>query len=99
MGFKILLALSAAIAVVLLAWRLRGVMLMPLYLGEHEKLTLVLTVSGPAPTLERTVDGLMWLRQNGTIRGQIMVRDAGMDEETRRAAEILERRGAIRLIS
>ena len=44
---------------------------------------------GPAPELEQTVDGLLWLIHNGTLRADLVIRDAGMDQETRRAAEAL----------
>ena len=98
MLWKMLLSFAAAAAVVLLLWYARGVALTPVYAGKNERLTVVLTVTGAAPGLEHTVDGLLWLRQNGTLRARLLVRDAGMDEDTRRAAELLEKKGCIELI-
>lgn len=98
MLLKILFAVAAAAVLILVLWLLRGVMLTPVRTGKNQQLSVVLTVSGSSPELENTVDGLMWLRQNGTLHAQLVVRDAGMDRETREMAEILERKGAIRLI-
>ena len=78
-----------AAAILLILWLLRGVMLTPVRHGKHQHMTIVLTVSGPAPELEQTVDGLLWLIHNGTLRADLVIRDAGMDQETRRAAEAL----------
>ena len=96
--FKMLLSFGVAAAVVLLLWAARGAALTPVRAGRNEKLTVVLTVTGAAPGLEHTVDGLLWLRQNGTLRARLLLRDAGMDESTRRTAELLEKKGCIELI-
>ena len=98
MVWKTALALLAAVILGLFWWYLRGLLLTPVRLGKEEKLSLVLTVSGPAPELENTVDALLWLIRNGTLSGQIVLRDAGMDAETRHAAELLEQRGVIKWI-
>ena len=95
---KMLLSFAVAAAVVLLLWYARGAALTPVRPGKNERLAVVLTVTGAAPGLEHTVDGLLWLRQNGTLRARLLVRDAGMDEETRRVAELLEKKGCIELI-
>ena len=98
MLLNIVIALLAALGLTLLLWLLRGVMLTPVRLGKHQQLALVLTVSGESPELENTVDRLLWLMENGTLRGQLLLRDAGMDDETRQVAELLDRRGVIKLI-
>lgn len=99
MLLRFVFAFAAAAALMLLLWLLRGVMLTPVRAGANERLAVVITVTGAAPELENTVDALLWLGQNGTLRAQVLVRDAGMEEETRRAAELLERRGAVKLIT
>ena len=98
MLWKMLLSFAIAAAVVLLLWYARGAALTPVRPGKNERLAVVLTVTGAAPGLERTIDGLVWLRQNGTLRARLLLRDAGMDEDTRRAAELLERKGCIEII-
>ena len=96
--FKMLLAFAVAAAVVGLLWCARGAALTPVRPGKNERLSVVLTVTGAAPGLEHTVDGLLWLRQNGTLRARLLLRDAGMDADTRRAAELLEKKGCIELV-
>ena len=98
MLFKMLVAFAVAAAVVLLLWFARGAALTPVRAGKNESLAVVLTVTGAAPGLEHTVDGLLWLRQNGTLRARLLLRDAGMDESTRRIAELLEKKGCIELM-
>ena len=86
---RMVFALAIAAALAALIWLLRGVMLIPVRTGENQSVTLVLRVSGSAKGLEHTVDGLIWLIQNGTIPAELILLDGGMDEETRNAAEIL----------
>lgn len=99
MLLRILFAFAAAAALMILLWLVRGVMLTPVRAGTNERLSVVITVTGAAPELENTVDALLWLSQNGTLRAQVLVRDAGMEQNTRQAAELLERRGAVKLIT
>ena len=95
---KMLLGFAAALAVMLLLWAARGAALTPVRPGKNERLAVVLTVTGADPGLEQTVDGLLWLRQNGTLRARLLVRDAGMDEDPRRAAEMREKKGCVELM-
>lgn len=99
MLLKILAAFGAAALLFLLLWVVRGSMLTPVRIGRNARLEMRLTVSGTCPELEESVDALLWLRENGTIRADIVVSDRGMDENTRLAAAILERKGLIKLIS
>lgn len=99
MVLRILFAFAAAAALMMLLWLIRGVMLTPVRVGANERLSIVITVTGAAPELENTVDALLWLSRNGTLRAQVLVRDAGMEQNTRRAAELLERRGDVKLIT
>ncbi len=98
MLIKVIAAVGVTAILMLILWLLRGTMLTPVRFGKNEHLSLVITVSGAAPELENTVDSILWLIQNGTLRGQIVLRDDGMDENTRHTAELLERRGVIKLI-
>lgn len=98
MLIKAMIGLLAAAGLIIFFWLLRGCMLMPVRLGKNQRLDLVLTISGEGPPLEHTVAALRWLIENGTLPAQLVLRDAGMDEETRSAAELLSRRGEIKLI-
>jgi hypothetical protein len=95
MIIDIFMAVVISAAIILLLWLLRGVMLTPVKKGKNQKLTVTLRVTGPSPELESTVDGLLWLIRNGTLPAEIIIEDAGMDSETRQAAELLCSRGAI----
>ena len=86
---KWILAFLIAAAVLLLCWKLRGVMLTPVRRGKGQNLELVLRVSGASPELEATVDGLLWLIADGVLFGKIVLLDDGMDEETREIARRL----------
>ena len=86
---RVALALAIAVALAVLIWLLRGVMLTPVRKGQNQNITMVLRVKGNAKELEHTVDGLAWLIQNGTVPAHLVLVDDGMDEETRRAAEMI----------
>ena len=82
----------------LLCWLLRGVMLTPVKTGSNTSLKIILAVTGTEPMLEQTVDSVLWLMENGTISGEIILHDCGMDTETAAVAEALVRRGAVKII-
>ena len=100
MFWKILISALAAALIIFLVWWARGAMLTPVRIGKQSVLTIQLLVRGYEPALEETLDGLIWLRDNGTLKGDIVLIDAGMDEETRQMAMLAERRfSCIRLQS
>ena len=81
---KWILAFLIAAAVLFLCWKLRGVMLTPVCRGKGQSLELILRVSGASPELEATVDGLLWLINDGVLFGRIVLLDDGMDEDAAR---------------
>ena len=91
-----LIAAGAVFGLWLLCRRLRGAMLTPVRPGEHLCLRLEITADGSAPELEQTVDALLWLRANGTLHAEIVLRDRGMDPETAEVAAALIRSGAVK---
>lgn len=95
MEWKLLIVCALSVGLLLLLWYVRGVLLTPIRMDGSVQGTIVLRVTGPAPTLEQTIDSLRWLQQNGTLPIKILVIDAGMDEGTRRIAAALERKGEI----
>ena len=97
MIIKIILAVCASAAVILLVYLARAALLTPVHIGKNSKLEVCVTVSGPAPELENTVNGILWLIESGAISADITIADAGMDDETRQAAAILHRRGLAKL--
>ena len=91
MLWKLVLGFLAAAGALVLCWLLRGVLLTPVRGGKNQELTMRLRVTGPAPELEYTVDGLLWLLSDGVLTGRIVLEDGGMDEETKEIARRLAR--------
>lgn len=81
------LAISGIIAIAF--WYLNGTMVTPVESAENIDIQLAVKVCDAAPTLEHTVSGLLWLIENGTLTGEILIIDDGMDEYTRLTAEML----------
>lgn len=88
MFVRILISALIAAAVIIALWALRGFLLMPLKLGKNTSLVLKLRVEGAEPRLEQMLDGILWLRENGTLPADIVIEDCGMDSETREVARI-----------
>ena len=97
MFLKILIAAVIAAVLLLLCWRLRGVLLTPVKPGKNVRLKLLLTVYGPAHDLEQTVDAILWLRANGTLPGEIFIADRSMDAETSELIAALAKKGAVKI--
>lgn len=86
---NICISILITAVILLVLWLLRGVMLTPVRRGAEQEITVVLSVTGESKELENTVDGVLWLIQNGTLPASLVIEDAGMDADTRRAAEAL----------
>ena len=89
MQWKLIAAIPASAALLLFCWKLRGVMLTPVCRGKNQRLAIVVRVSGASPELEATVDGLLWLLSDGVLFGEVILRDEGMDTETKEIARRL----------
>ena len=98
MLWKIIFSVAAAACLAFLYWRLKGILLTPVKPGRNVRLRILITVSGAAPSLEQTVDALLWLRANGTLPAEICIADRGMDAETAEQAAALAKTGKIRII-
>ena len=83
MGFfiQIAIALAAIAAIFGLIWFLYGRLLTPVRGGKNVIVDPVVTVSGGAEGLEQTIEGLIWLRKNGTLTGRIIIVDNGLDAD------------------
>ena len=94
MTLTLTLALIAAAALLLLAWRLCGALLLPVRLGRKQELALILRAAGSGAGLESTVRSLLWLVENGTLPASIVIEDAGLCAEARHTAQLLEKQHA-----
>lgn len=86
MFIKILAGLFAAAVVLLLLWSLRGVMLIPVKTGRNTEAELTLRISGSDEMLQQTLEGLLWLRDNGTLRAHIHIIAENPDDDLRHIA-------------
>ena len=96
---KLIAAGIAAAVMLVIMWLVRGAMLTPVPIGKNAHAEVRIGVSGNCPELEQSVDAVLWLRENGTLRADVTVCDEGMDAQTRLAAELLAKKGIIKLIS
>lgn len=99
MVFDYVLAVFFTAAVIVLLYLARGAMQTPVPKGPGIALEVVVSAGpGSAATLERTVDALCWLAENGTLPVEsVRIRDGGMDFETREIARRLESRAEVEL--
>ena len=74
--FQFLAALLAAFGLVSLGWLALGFLLLPGGCAAR----MVVDAKGGADGLEQTVKGLLWLRHSGLWRGEIVIKDCGLDE-------------------
>ncbi|MGE4354595.1 MAG: hypothetical protein AB7D36_10995 [Oscillospiraceae bacterium] len=89
MEFKITMAIIVAGIVILAVWYINGALVTPVVGGKNIGIQVCVKASGSAPELEHTVSGLLWLVENGTINGEIVIVDDEMDDYTRLTAEML----------
>ena len=97
MLIDLIVSIAIAVAAFLIIWLLRGIVLTPVPKSRNMSMKVVIDVRGEASELENTVDALVWLRKNGTLDADIVVRDLGMGEETARVAGLLKRSGTIEI--
>ena len=88
---KVILIAGTAAVCFLAVWYINGALVTPVTGGKNISLRIQVRVLGEAPELEQTVSGLLWLIDNGTIPGEIVLCDAGMDEYTRMVARLMTR--------
>lgn len=98
MLWTVLGAAVFASLVLLLVWRLKGLLLTPVRVGENMNISVRVEVSGEADTLEAALAALLWLRADGVLPCEIELLDLGMDAETLSVAEAFERSGSVKLI-
>lgn len=86
-----IVAIVVSLGLVSLYWILHGLVLFPVKAGENTELKLVLCVSGEAKDLEHTLRGLIWLRENGTLKADIEIHASEPALSTRLVGEAFSR--------
>lgn len=84
MVFDILVVLLAAAGIAYLIKLVFGLLLVPVR-GKGCRATVVISVEGESPDLERAIRGAKWLSREGGV--PLILIDKGMDDKTRRRAE------------
>lgn len=74
---------AAAAVLWLIVWSLKGLLLTPVRLGKNTDADIILRVRGAEPAIEYTLRSLIWLRENGTLRAEIIIFANDIDDETR----------------
>lgn len=74
---------AAAAVLWLIIWSVKGLLLTPVRLGRNTDAELILSICGAEPTIEYTLRSLIWLRESGTLRAEIVIKTENIDEETR----------------
>ena len=85
------LSLLACCGLVLLIYFLRGKLATPVQGARGACLHAVVAASGSPEHLEQTVSGLLWLIHSGKLCCDILLVDAGLDQEARTMARLLAR--------
>lgn len=98
MLWNILGAAAVAALILLLVWKVRGMMLTPVHAGANTRITVRLDVGGPDAALESAIGALLWLDSNGTLPCGIEICDLGMDEATKAVALAAARDGRVTIV-
>ena len=99
MLWNILGAAAFALAVLMLVWALRGLLLLPVRPGAGAEISVRITVRGDGAALENTVAALEWLRGNGTLPCSIEADVSAAGGQAREEAFALERAGRITVVN
>lgn len=91
MFLETFITLFIAVFIVGAIWLIYGRFVTPVKGGKGEKLYTLICAKGSAPDLSHTVNSIVWLQNSGRIETVIVIADAGLDEESLKAAEILSR--------
>lgn len=68
-----IVGLICAVILLFMCWSLKGLMLRPVSKGNNSTLKIVVETFGDEPKLESILDGLVWLRENGTLNAAVEV--------------------------
>ncbi len=83
MTMYIAVGFASAAVLWLIIWSVKGLLLTPVRLGRSSDAAVVLNIRGAEPLAEYTLRSLIWLRENGTLRADIIIKADNIDEETR----------------
>jgi hypothetical protein len=89
---EVLIAVAVCAVVFILICFGKKNLLIPVRSDDETKITITVSAHGDGANLEHTVRGVLWLRDSGTISGDIVINDDGLTAIGRQIAEIMERK-------
>ena len=89
--FWVAVSLPVCLGLGLLFFLLRGKLATPVHSAKGAEVHAVVTASGSGEHLEQTVTDLLWLIRSGKLRCDILLVDAGLDQEARAMVRLLVR--------
>lgn len=97
-AIEIITAFALSLSFLLLIWTIKGFLLRPIASKSTSKLTIVLTADEKTKDLDREVERLRWLREDGLLSADILIVDTGMDVETAHIANsLLQKNPSLRI--
>lgn len=82
MSVEFLVGLAIALILFILLWSIKGLLLTPISGGKSTRLSVDLSLSGSEPKLEQTLKGIIWLRENGTLKANVRINTVNTDTAT-----------------
>lgn len=91
--WQIALTIFTVVLIAGLFWYIKKQLFFYAVGGKKTKVTVIVTSEGSAGELEQSIKGLLWLIDTGSLHSAatILIKDAGMDDETFDMARILAR--------
>lgn len=89
MTARFLVGAAACFAALALLWLIAGMMQTPVKFGRSSTGLVLIDIMGTEPRLEKTLNELLWLNDNGILRCRIIVCGTALDEETRFVASAM----------
>lgn len=83
MTAKFLVSIAACFACLAILWIIARMMQTPVKFGRSSTGYVIIWLTGAEPRLEQTLNGLLWLNDNGILRCRIIITGTELDEETR----------------
>lgn len=87
MAVDFIVGLAIAAVLFLFLWSIKGLLLTPVSSGKNTRVSVGITVIGSEPKLEQTLRGIIWLRENGTLKANVCINAVKTDAATRHIAK------------
>ncbi|MBP8640604.1 MAG: hypothetical protein KBI01_06865 [Oscillospiraceae bacterium] len=90
-AIEIISAFALSLSFILLIWTIKGFLLRPAAAKSTSKVTIVIIADEKTKNLDRELERLRWLREDGLLVADILLVDTGMNAETAQIADSLLR--------